>query len=162
MNLKTISLITTAAILSAAMPAHAGNIADCEVVIMEYVSDEDGGGMTVASFRPAGDFLESVYTDSIEIVREIDGSPIRAIMCRRNDLVPDKDDFALVATGIPFALSQDFDTDQSDSLTVYFKDGKFQYKYASAYPMNDEVKDLLDAQMKAFTKADHGLGTDAP
>ncbi len=149
-----------AASLALPVSAQAGNIASCEVVIMDYIEDESGGGLEVASFRPAGDFLLGVYDEDTELSLTIEDRPIRALMCERNDLVPDEDDYKILATGIPFALSQDFDTNESDSLTLYFQDGAFRYKYASAYPMSEEMQTTLEARLADFSSRDHGL--DAP
>jgi hypothetical protein len=146
-----------AAALSLPSVAQAGNIAACEIVIMQYIEDEAGGGMDVASFRPATDFLLGVYDEETEISVTVDDKPIRALMCERNDLIPDEDDYAILATGVPFAISQDFDTNESDSLTLYFQDGAFRYKYVSAYPMSEEMQTTLEARLEDFTARDHGL-----
>lgn len=159
----TFATATLALTTAFAASATAGDIADCEALIMDYVQDEDQaeGGLVVATYRSAEDYIESVYDADMDPIVKIDGRPINAILCRRNDLVPDDKDFALISTGIPLALSQDFDTPDSDSLTVFFKDNRFQYKYASAYPLSEEVRELLDQQMEDFTARDHGLGSDA-
>lgn len=148
-----------AALLASAIPclAQAGNVAECEVVIMTNVEDESGGSMQIASFRPAGDFLLGVYDDEVELTRHIEDEPIRALMCVRNDLLPDEDDYKILATGVPFAVSQDFDSNESDSLTIFFQDGEFRYKYASAQPMPEAMQDILDARLADFTSRDHGL-----
>ena len=138
-------------------PAMAGNIASCEIVIMEYIEDEAGGGMDVASFRPAAEFLTGVYDADTPLVTRVGERPIRAVLCERADLLPDEDDYAILATGVPFALSQDFDTNQSDSLTLFFKDGRFQYRYASASPMDEGMKAELETRLEDFSAREHGL-----
>lgn len=147
-------LIASTAMCTLPINAWAGNFENCEALIMDYVEDEDRpeGGLVVATYRSAEGYIESVSDPAKTPITEIDDRPINAILCRRNDLVPTDADYALVSTGIPLALSQDFDTTDSDSLTVFLKDGEFQYKYASAYPLNEEVEGLLDTQMKAFTQ----------
>ena len=148
----------TALLALAPATALAGNIANCEVVIMEYIEDESGGGMDIASFRDAGAFLAGVYDDEPEVVLEEGGYPIRALMCTRKDLMPDEDDYRILATGVPFAVSQNFDSTESDSLTIFFRDGAFEYKYASAAPMDDAMQETLEARLADFSGRDHGLG----
>lgn len=144
----------------AVLPASAlaGNIADCELMTMKEVVDEAGGTMAVAAFPPAGDFLAGVYDDAVELSLQHDGEPIRALMCTRKTVMPDEDDYAILATGIPLAVSQDFDSNQSDALTVFFRDGAFRYKYASAEDMPDAMRTTLEARLADFSARDHGLG----
>lgn len=130
--------------------ALAGNYEACEIVIMTEKTDEDGGTIGIAAFEPADDFLKQVK--NAEPVPEAN-----ALMCKRNDLVPVEADYAVLATGTPLALSQDFDSADSDSLTIFFKDGRFDYKYASAYPMGEEFKTELEQRLEDFSSRDHGL-----
>ena len=150
--------LTAALLALAPTAALAGNVANCEVVIMEYVEDESGGGMDIASFRDAGAFLAGVYDDATELSLEEAGYPIRALMCTRRDVMPDEDDYAILATGVPLALSQDFDSNTSDSLTIFFRDGAFTYKYASLTDMDTDARASLEAQLADFSARDHGLG----
>jgi len=55
-------VLIAALLLSISVPAFADNIAGCEVVLMEKIKQEDSEGVTeVASFRPAADFIASIY-----------------------------------------------------------------------------------------------------
>ena len=113
-----------------AAPAFADNIANCEIVLMEAIAQEGlEGKAEVASFRPADDFMESIYDDDIPIIREIDGLPIRAVMCQRPSPVPSLRDFPIAASGIPFMISQNFDSTQSGLTTIFFQDGAFRHSY---------------------------------
>jgi len=70
---------------------------------------------------------------------EVDNFPIQAVLCRRNDVIPAKADYNILATGIPFILSQDFDQSETDILTAYWKDGAFKYDY-KGFPLSDEAQ----------------------
>ena len=134
------------------------NIHDsCEIVIVKEVVDGDGGRMSVAAYKPATDFIKAAKKEAKSVNMSDDGSPIRGVICVRNDLVPADEDYAILATGIPLSLSQDFDSADSDILTVYFDEGQFNHRYTSDYPMSSEFKVALDTQLAAFTARDHGL-----
>jgi len=123
-------VLIAALLLSISAPAFADNIAGCEVVLMEKIDQEDNEGVTeIASFRPAADFIASAYDEETEVLREIDGLPIRAIMCKRQSVVPSEADFPILATGTPFMISQNFDSTKTGLTTVFFKDGEFRTKY---------------------------------
>lgn len=137
--------------------ALAGNLDRCEIVVVNEVIDEFGGSMTVASYRPADPFLAGVYDPDVPLITKDEGHAIRGVICVRNDLVPTDQDYPLLATGIPLSLSQDFDSGDSDILTIYFADGAFQHKYTSDYPMSREFKDALEGMLQTFSAKDHGL-----
>jgi len=142
------SLLSMTAFI-AAPHAVADNIADCEIVLMETietdaVEDESGNGsIQVASYRPAADFIASAYSDEEETISDIDGLAIRALLCSRKDIIISETDFKLLATGIPFVLSQNFDNTESDLMTYFFKDGTFQYSHKG--------KDLSEEKLLALT-----------
>lgn len=150
-------LMLSAAMLPFPALAWADGFEQCEIVIMEDIADEDGGNMAIASFRPADTFLGSVRDPEADLVLTDGGYAIRALMCMRNDLIPTESDYAVLATGVPLAISQDFDSTETDSLTIYFDDDAFRHKYASAYPMSDEFSELLTARLDDFSSRDHGL-----
>lgn len=140
-----------------ATPAQADNIADCEILLMEFIEDESGnGGMQVASYGPAEDYIASVYDDEPGHLEAINEAPIRALLCQRNNVIPAESDYALLATGIPFILSQEFDDTETDSLTVYWKLDHFGYVYKGD-PLSDETQALLETRLADFTQRDHGL-----
>jgi len=125
--------------------AKANNIANCEIVLMETIEDENGnGGAQVASYRPAADFIASVYNDEEDAISEIDGLAIRALLCSRKNVIISDTDFKLLATGVPFILSQNFDSNTSNLLTYFFKDGTFQYTHKG--------DDLPDNRLAELTK----------
>ncbi|MEL6687280.1 MAG: hypothetical protein AAFP97_06645 [Pseudomonadota bacterium] len=148
-----IALATALLPLSAVANIHEG----CEIVIVKEVVDSDGGRMTVAAYKSAADFIKAAKSDAKSVSLEDDGAPIRGVICVRNDLVPAKADYAILATGVPLSLSQNFDSADSDILTVYFENGQFTHRYTSDYPMSSEFEDALNAQLKDFTARNHGL-----
>lgn len=150
-------VVIAALLLSVSMPAWADNIAGCEVVLMEKIKQEDSEGVTeIASFRPAADFIASAYDDEVEILRDIDGLPIRAIMCKRKSVVPSLRDFPIVATGTPFMISQNFDSTESGLTTIYFKDGKFQVDYKGA-ELDADTQAEMDDRLEVFNLQPHDL-----
>jgi len=149
--------IMCAALIASALPAQADNIADCEILLMEMIPDESGqGGAQIASYRPAGDFISSIYNEDLEIVTHVGDLPIRALMCQRNDVVPVETDYAILATGVPFILSQDFDSSETDSMTVFWKEDKFDYVY-KGHPMTDDAEAKWQTRLEDFSTRDHGL-----
>ena len=152
--LYSLALVTT--LTSLPISAFAGET-QCEIVLMEVIKDQNGrGGTTVASYRPAKDFIDSVFNAEKEVIYKIDDHPIRALMCSRFDIIPSKSDYPILATGIPFVLSQNFDMKDSDLLTVYYKNGAFQYDYKGP-GLSEETQDLLETRLAAFSEKDHGL-----
>lgn len=150
-------VLIAALLLSISMPAWADNIAGCEVVLMEKIKQEDSEGVTeVASFRPAADFIASIYGDDTEVLRKIDGLPIRAIMCKRQSVVPSLRDFPIVATGTPFMISQNFDSTESGLTTIYFKDGEFHFDYKGAELDADTQAEMKD-RLEVFNLQPHDL-----
>jgi len=144
--------IALALSLMTAPAAWADNVAHCEVVIMQVVSDEgDAGEAQVATFAPAATFLSSLYDDEDGHITKINNQPIRAVLCRRNDVIPAEVDYNIIATGIPFSLSQDFDSSETDSLTVYWKDGAFDYVY-KGHALSDEGQKILDKRLASFSE----------
>ncbi len=151
-------IFIAASMLAVSSPALADNIAACELVLMEEILDESGqGGGAVASYRPAADFLADVYTDGAEVKKDIDGAKIRAVMCARSNIIPTKADFKILVTGIPFVLSQNYDAQDSDLLTYYFKDGEFRYQYKGP-GLIDETQADLEKRVAYFNAQDHDLG----
>ena len=150
-------LIIAALLLSISAPALADNIAGCEVVLMEQIKQEDNEGVTeIASFRPATDFIASIYDDATEVLREIDGLPIRALMCKRRSVVPSETDFPIVATGTPFMISQNFDSTETGLTTIYFKEGEFRSNY-NGPELSEEKKAEMESRLKAFNSRPHEL-----
>jgi len=94
---KAIILLTAA--LGFAQPAWADNVAHCEALIMQAIPSEDGQGEAqIASYRPAVGFLASLYDEDSDHLSEIDGFPLRAIMCRRIDVPLSKESQTILET----------------------------------------------------------------
>jgi len=150
-------LLIAALLLSITAPALADNIAGCEVVLMETIKQEGlEGTAEVASFRPAEDFIASIYDDETEILREIDGLPIRAIMCKRKSVIPSLQDFSIVATGTPFMISQNFESSESGLTTIYFKNGEFRSSYKGPDLDEDTAAEITE-RLEAFNLQPHDL-----
>jgi len=143
--------IGLAAILMSAPAAWADNVAHCEALIMQAIPSEDGlGEARIASYRPAVDFLMSLYDEEEGHLAKINGYPIRAIMCRRNDVIPSESDYKILETGLPFVLSQNFDSSDTDSLTVYWKEDTLDYVY-KGHPLSEEAQDTLEIRLADFS-----------
>lgn len=152
--MKTPIKIFTAVTLfcMAALPAQAADGSDCELLLMQIIPAEDGSGEAqIASYRPAKAFLTSLHDDIPGHMTQVDGLDIQAVMCRRNEIIPAHSDYAVMATGIPFILSQDFDSPDTDSLTLYWKDGKIEHVY-KGYPLSDEAEAILETRLAGFSK----------
>lgn len=141
--------------------AQAENIASCEVVLMENIVDEGKDtGAKMASYRPAAAFLSSVYDDEDGHLSTIGDFKIRGVMCERRAVIPTLRDFPILATGIPFSLSQNFDSAKSSLMTLYFKDGKFRHTYKGA-PLSPSELSKLNDVMEIYNLQPHGLGKTA-
>ncbi|MEP4053125.1 MAG: hypothetical protein ABJN22_12860 [Litorimonas sp.] len=132
--------------------ATAKESSDCEIMLVQIVASKDGNGEArVPSFVPADDFLMSLKDKNAEHMTEYLGHKIQAVMCRRNDVLPTKADYDVMATGIPFILSQDFDSPDTDSLTLYWKDNKIDHIY-KGYPLSEEAEEILETRLTGFSK----------
>lgn len=119
---------------------------------MQVIPAADGPGEArIASYSPAEEFLSSIRDDSPGHITQVDGLNIQAVMCRRNDIIPTKSDYDVLATGLPFILSQDFDSPDTDSLTMYWKDGQIEHVY-KGYPLSEEADTILENRLAAFSK----------
>ena len=126
-------------------------------MLMEKIEQEDNEGVTeIASFRPAEDFIASAYDEDTEVVREIDGLPIRAIMCKRKSVVPSESDFPIVGTGTPFMISQNFDSTETGLTTIFFKDGEFRSNYKGP-ELSEAVKAEIETRLEGFNTKPHDL-----
>ena len=131
--------------------AWADNVAHCEVLLVQNVeAPELGGTMQITAYHPAVSFIASVYDEDPEYLTQLDGHNIQALLCRRNELIPAETDYPMMATGVPFVLSQDFDRADTDSLTMFWKDGAFDYVY-KGHPLSDEAQSLLETRLADFS-----------
>ena len=156
--MKKLTLIMAASLAGFAAPAFAGNIANCEVVLLEPMEKDgiDTGGR-FASFRPAAEFISSIYDDEDGYARQLDGHDIRGVMCTRRAVIPTLRDFPILASGIPFSISDNFDAPDSKLMTLYFKDGEFKHIYSGA-PLTETEQDELSNVMEVFNLQPHDLG----
>ena len=136
------------------------NIAACEIVVMQAVEppkhEEDGLKITqleqpamIATFYPAEDFLFSVFDTSKEFISTVDGHPIRAVMCRRNHIIPTEFDLKIIRTDIPLHLSQNFDSPDSSLLSVHKKDDLYAYQYMGT-DLSKEDKAVLKLRFETL------------
>jgi hypothetical protein len=151
------SLWLLVAVLMAPSAAWASGLDRCEIVVLDEIVDEDGGRLTTASYRSAEPFLAGVFDPTVPVTRDDEGELIRGLLCERNDLVPTERDYAVLSTGIPLSLSQDFDSPDSDILTVYYDERAFVHKYTSDYPMSEEFETAVVSTLRDFSARDHGL-----
>ncbi len=130
----------------------------CEVMMVETLDVEGPEESAIMqSFAPATEFLASVYDDKTDIVRTVEGRKIQAVLCERADVIPTLRDFQILATGIPMALSTDFDASDSPSITIYFKSDKF-HSVVKGPEMSETDQTRLDDAMSVFNLQPHGLG----
>ena len=156
--MKKTFLISLIMIGVTAVPTRADNIANCEVAVMEPLMDEgEPSGAEIAAFYPAAEFMASVYDDEDGAVLEVEGKPIRAVLCQRRDILPTLRDFPVVATGIPFSISNNFDSAESRMISVYFKAGEFTHKFVGDELAEKEETALMDI-LEVFNLQPHDLG----
>ena len=128
------------------------NIANCEIIVQQALeADVSEDSAQIATFMPAGDFIFSVFGAQSHIT-EVDGKPIRAVMCTRGSVVPSEFDLKMIRTGIPLYLSQDFDAKDSALLGISKTSKGYVYEYAGPDMSADDL-DLLKLRMKALNHA---------
>lgn len=152
--MKPLSRILPAvlALIAFGQTAQAADAPDCQILIMEPLEVKDAPGEAmVASYFPAAEFIDSVQDDAPDHLSEVNGQKIRALMCTRNDVLPAESDYDFLGTGIPFVLSQDFDSPDTDSLTLYWKDGQIEHVYKGE-PLSEEGQVTLDTRLAAFSQ----------
>ena len=146
-----ISALLLASVIS--IPAQADdNIANCEIVVQQSVeADAAENSAQIATFMPAGDFIFSVFGAKPHMT-EVDGKPIRAVMCKRGSVVPSEFDLKMIRTGIPLYLSQDFDAKDSALMSISKSDKGYAYDYAGPDMSADDLE-LLKLRMKVLNDA---------
>lgn len=129
------------------------NIANCEIVVLQAIDPEaEKEAAQTAIFLPAGDFIFSVFGTKPHM-DEVDGKPIRAVMCTRTSVVPSEFDLKMIRTGIPFYLSPDFDSKDSAFLGVSKSGDVYTHSYAGP-ELSAGDTDLLKLRMKALNDAE--------
>lgn len=131
---------------------------NCELLVMEPIIE--AGQPTdkeMVAYHPADKFLESVYDDKDGFIGKVNGRPIKGVLCKRYFLTPTLRDFQIVATGIPMAISEDFDRPESSLVMLYFADGIFQYSHRGrdlTASQQSRFNDVIDA----YNLQSHDLG----
>jgi len=108
------------------------------MIIKLRISAVDG------QFSGAAQFFESVYDEIPGHIETLAGLPVRAIICRRDNLVPTMRDLPLLKTGLPLSLSQDFDSTTSGLLTLYDAGTDFKAEYSGPELSPEDRKSLGD------------------
>lgn len=140
--------------------AYAAETSNCELLLVQIIQSPDGKGEAqVPSYVPAEEFMATLTDDKPGHMTEYLGHKIQAIMCRRNDILPTQEDYTILATGLPFILSQDFDSSDTDSLTLYWKDEAIQHIY-KGYPLSEEAESVLETRLTQFSKQGLAKTTD--
>jgi len=149
-SLKSLSL--GLALGAVAPSAIAAETSECELLLVQIIQSPDGKGEAqVPTYVPAEEFMATLGDDKPGHMADYLGHKIQAIMCRRNDIIPSEEDYAIISTGIPFILSQDFDSKDTDSLTLYWKDETVQHVY-KGYPLSEEAEAILETRLADFSK----------
>jgi len=155
---RTLLTLLGAALLTPAVMAD-DNIAACEIILLQDIRGEaNEGSMQVASYRSAVDFIASVYDEEDGHIKTVDDLAIRGLICVRDNVIPTLRDFPIVATGVPVSLSQNFESNTSGLMTVYFKDGEFQHQYSGPDLTQAEQAALTDA-LETYNLQPHDLVT---
>lgn len=145
-------------IASFAPAAQADNVADCEILIREAVMlDDKETGAFIDTYLPATDYIASIYDDEEGHVTQALGKDIKALFCTRHNVIPTLRDFPLLATGIPFAVSTDFDAEGTAMIYYFFAGDKFAHAYEGPDLSPEEAARLSDA-MDVFNLQPHDLG----
>lgn len=148
-HLKTLTSGLALCALSTA--ALAADMSECEVLLIQVVQAEnENAEAQIVFYRPATNFLQSLEDDIPGHITQVDGQNIQAVLCRRNDVIPAPSDYNVMSTGLPFILSQDFDSAVSDSLTTYWKDGKIEHVY-KGNPLSKDVESILVTRLAEFS-----------
>lgn len=134
------------------------NVANCEILVQEAVTlDGEPTGAFVDTYIPASDFIASVYDGEEGHLTQANGKNIRVLFCTRQNIIPTLRDFPLLATGIPFAVSTDFDTPGTPLIYYFYAQGKFAHAYEGPELSTDQAAKLADA-MEVFNLQPHDLG----
>lgn len=161
------SVLLASAIVFTSQTAMAeDNVAACEIVVQQKIPipedpdqveqelvtrDEEPKAAMIATFIPAADFISSVFDEEPGHLEEVEGYPIQALMCERRYLIPTEYDLRMIRTGVPFYLSQDFDSTESGLMAVFLKDDKYQYSY-SGEELSEDGQEILDYRMSELNK----------
>ena len=127
---------------------------NCEIVLVEPVAK----GASLASYRPEDSFIESLYDEEEGFQESVGSLKIRAVMCTRENVIPRLRDFPIIASGVQFSLSNDFDSSDSQFMTVFYKAKEFQNKFSGPALSDGEQVALRDV-MEIYNLQEHDLDT---
>ncbi|PHR92952.1 MAG: hypothetical protein COA69_06430 [Robiginitomaculum sp.] len=146
--------------LTTGISAFADDMSACEIVLMRSLSVSETQASTgseqepvLASFLPADKFVFSVFDAQPGHLEEVDGKPIRALMCTRAHVIPTEFDVKLIRTDIPFHISQDYDSAQSGLLSIRKENGHYVHTY-SGPELSDDDKAVLKLRMNKLNGED--------
>ncbi len=130
--------LSTLAFIAASSSAYA-QTSNCEIALIapKAVAED-------AQFARAGAFMNSVYDEEKGHLSAVAGTPVRAVMCTRRTLIPTLRDLPILQTGIPFAISDDFDSTASGLLTIYDTGKEFKAEYSGPKLSPESEKKLRD------------------
>lgn len=152
LNLK--SLLLGLALGAMASNTYAADTSECELLLVQIIQSPDGEGEAqIPSYIPAEEFMATLTDNEPGHMTDYLGHKIQAVMCRRDDIIPAQEDYAVISTGIPFILSQDFDSTDTDSLTLYWNDEKVEHVY-KGYPLSQDAESILETRLAEFSQ--HG------
>lgn len=125
------------------LPAQA-QTSECELVLMP-----NGGAASEGQFSDASAFLDSVYDDAAAPITAVAGLPVRAVMCRRSDIIPTLRDYPILKTGAVLSISQDFDSKDSGLLLIFDAGGEYKAEY-SGPPLTPDSETKLRNALEIF------------
>lgn len=148
---KILSLVCMGVLASAGSALADDNIAACELVIQQEVKASESGKKeaVVANFVPADEFMFSIFDAEDGHMTEYKGNKIRAVMCRRANLVPTEFDLKLIKTNIPLFLSTNFDAPNSGLMQILHTKKGYRFDY-SGPDLSAEDKILMKKQLKVL------------
>lgn len=133
-------ILSLALIAALATPALADE--NCEIVTLPKGAASKSRGE--AKFHDAKIFLDSLYDDEPETVTTVEDAPILAVMCKRETLLPTMRDLPIIKTGLPFSLSQNFDSPTSGLLMIYDDGTAYRAEYTGEPALGPDAATLKD------------------
>lgn len=115
---------------------------NCELLLIS--ADE-----SVPSYAKADSVIEDIYAGTEEKPRRYAGQNIKAIACTRVDIIPTLRDLPLIKTGLPLALSTDFDAPGAVLLLIK-DDGKAYIAESSGQALDAAAQKSLDDILEIF------------
>ena len=159
MGMRTLKFTILFAVLLAAPAIADDNIADCEIVVQQPVSQsgtaqdlQDAPPAMIATYLPAENFIFSVFDAKPGHIKTAQGKDILALMCVRSAVLPTQFDLKLIKTGVPLFLSQNFDAVDSDFMAIQKTNGAYTYDY-SGPELSDEDSAAMQSMISTLNAA---------